>query len=194
MTDPRDGKKYRTVEVNDQIWLAENLNFSDSTIYPLLKGNNSCYNNNEDDCELLGRLYSREAAMNDSICTYRRSCNLGEAPIQGICPDGWHIPSVDEAKELIDFVGKDNANDVMSTYGWRDDADGNNKYGLSFTAPGTWDNGKFDTDRGIYSYTWLYKNGSDSQDYLLIWGVSGHFFTTDFDDRKVHLSVRCIKD
>ena len=48
MTDPRDGKTYRTVEVLGQIWMAENLNFADSANFPLLKGNTFCYEDDEE--------------------------------------------------------------------------------------------------------------------------------------------------
>ena len=39
MTDPRDGKKYKTIEFNGQVWMAENLNYADSTKSTVIKGN-----------------------------------------------------------------------------------------------------------------------------------------------------------
>lgn len=38
MTDERDGKTYKTVKIGDQTWIAENLNYADSTKTPSLKG------------------------------------------------------------------------------------------------------------------------------------------------------------
>jgi len=69
MTDPRDGKTYRTVEVLGQIWMAENLNFADSANFPLLKGNTFCYEDDEEKCNILGRLYKRQAAMYTTMLT-----------------------------------------------------------------------------------------------------------------------------
>jgi uncharacterized protein (TIGR02145 family) len=35
------------------------------------------------------------------------SSNLNPSGVQGICPDGWHIPSQSEFQELVSFVGSD---------------------------------------------------------------------------------------
>ena len=194
MTDPRDGKKYKTVVVNGQTWMAENLNFADSINYPILKGKTRCYQDDENDCELLGRFYSRDAAMNDSNCEYRSYCSLSSSSIQGICPDGWHIVSYAEAENLVDYVGATSANDVMSTHGWGGEVTGNNKYGLSFTSPGSWDSRDDFDSRGGYSYTWVFKNESSAQHYILIHGLAGKITNTDFNSRESYFTVRCISD
>ena len=121
MTDPRDGKTYKTVEFHGQTWMAQNLDFADSALYPLLKGKSVCYNNDESNCDLYGRLYSRRAAMNDSTCDFRMWCDLGSDPIQGICPDGWHIPTRLEMEDLAYLEGR-SAQWLMSEYGWIDES------------------------------------------------------------------------
>jgi len=77
-TDPRDGKVYRTVKIGNQVWMAENLNYD--------APGSKCYNNNPANAEKYGRLYDWETAKK-------------------VCPAGWHLPSNDEWKVLVDFVG-----------------------------------------------------------------------------------------
>ncbi|SHM92454.1 major paralogous domain-containing protein [Fibrobacter sp. UWR3] len=190
MTDPRDGKTYKTIEFNGQTWMAENLNFSDSSIVPLLEGHNTCYHEKESECELMGRLYSRDAAMNSSSCAFGRSCSLGDGPIQGICPDGWHVLTYSEAKNLVNYVESDE-DKIRSHYGWGASAVGTNDYGLSFVATGSWEAGNYDS-RGGFSYTWTYYNGYSNQYYLLV--KYNDVSISSYSSKEVYFPVRCIKD
>ena len=67
------GQTYYTVEIGDQCWFKENLNYQ--------TGNSWCYDNNPANCDTYGRLYDWESS-------------------QGVCPSGWHLPSDNEWKEL----------------------------------------------------------------------------------------------
>lgn len=109
LEDSRDGKVYRTITIGNQEWMAENLNFAAHNSFCIQK----------DDCKENGRLYSFGTVYDTSSthCVYEKLCDV-ETPIQGICPSGWHVPSVSEwynlfraagGKKGIRFLFKDNA-------------------------------------------------------------------------------------
>lgn len=114
LVDERDGRKYKTVKIGQQIWMAENLN------HPL-RGSH-CYKNNAANCRKYGQFYSWGDAIE-------------------VCPDGWHLPSVDEFKELIEYAGGESAGkSLKSATGWAKkdgkDCNGTDEYGFSARAAG----------------------------------------------------------
>jgi uncharacterized protein (TIGR02145 family) len=77
MTDARDGKTYQTVTLGEQTWLAQDLNYETE--------NSWCYKDDPENCEIYGRLYDWEAAMN-------------------ACPEGWHLGSDEEWSTLVKYL------------------------------------------------------------------------------------------
>lgn len=110
--------------------MAENLNFAGNEV-----GESFCYNKDDELCEMYGRLYSREAAMNSADCGSDDSCSLGSAPIQGVCPEGWHIPSEAETDSLIAFLGS-KMDSWAASKGWAIDKSNGDNYGMSFIPSG----------------------------------------------------------
>ena len=113
-TDPRDGRVYKTVKINNQEWMAENLNVSKycngdpiSNVEEEDKwGNNKagawCYYNNDPvNKEDYGKLYKWNA-VNDP---------------RGLPFKGWHIPSDDDWKELERNLGMSQRD--ADRIGWR---------------------------------------------------------------------------
>jgi len=94
ITDPRDDQQYRTVLIGNHWWMAQNLNIG--TWIDLIgdqTDNGSiqkfCYNNLGWYCDTFGGLYQWNEIM-----------NYNPDNKQGICPDGWHVPSENDWKEL----------------------------------------------------------------------------------------------
>ena len=97
MVDPRDGKTYRTLEIAGYVWMAENLRYADSAATENLKGQSWCYDDDESNCEVFGRLYSWSAAM-DLEPVYLDSVADVNDGWRGICPEGWHVPNREFSK------------------------------------------------------------------------------------------------
>jgi uncharacterized protein (TIGR02145 family) len=110
-----NGNIYPSVKIGDQIWMAENLKatmYADKTPIPLVEDSAQwfdftreslgyCwYENVQTHGYVYGALYSWAAATKafDGISTI-------EEGVQGVCPDGWHLPSDDEWKALEMYLG-----------------------------------------------------------------------------------------
>ena len=94
------GTDYPTVVIGNKTWMAANLQYlPDESLlqngiwYPF-DGTNP----NADLMEELGLLYSFEPALGETGSATRAATD----EVQGICPDGWHIPSIDELQALVD--------------------------------------------------------------------------------------------
>lgn len=90
-----DGNIYSTVKIGDQRWMAENLKVgtmidgtSDQTDNAIIE--KYCYGNNSANCDIYGGLYEWDEMM--QYATVESS--------QGICPNGWHLPSDGEIKTM----------------------------------------------------------------------------------------------
>ncbi len=99
-TDPRDGNEYCTVDIGGKTWMAENLRYTDNGTLGVW------YNNMESPENIIyGRLYLWDEIMaGEAPNIYDTSKNENNIK-QGICPNGWHIPSAIELDELVDAVG-----------------------------------------------------------------------------------------
>jgi uncharacterized protein (TIGR02145 family) len=99
LIDARDGKSYATVQLGDQCWMAESLNFGTMIMGNQAMASNGiaekyCYDNNESNCAIYGALYQWNEMM-------QYTTTPGD---QGVCPEGWHVPTDDEWTALTIFV------------------------------------------------------------------------------------------
>jgi len=132
-TDPRDDQHYYTVVIGTQTWMAENLNYAGAT------GDvGVCYGTTaeakEENCAKYGRLYNWAEAM-DISSTYNSTLWPGDdSEHQGICPNGWRLPSHEDWKDLISAVGSPVATKLRTVTGWFDGSGyiaGTNESGFS---------------------------------------------------------------
>lgn len=128
LLDKRDGKVYRTIEMGSQTWMAQNLDFYDSSD-ATLRGQTHCYYDSLAFCETYGRLYTWSAAMGFDSAYNSRLTEEGMigTPHRGVCPEGFHLPSDAEWDALVAYVDAHNGAEGVGTslkacYLWRQDS------------------------------------------------------------------------
>ena len=103
-----DKNEYKTVQIGQQCWMQENLrttHFANGKEIKLGKEKNNTIayryapNDTMKYVEQYGYLYNWNAAMNGA-----KSSSTNPSNVQGICPDGWHLPSLAEWHQLTDYV------------------------------------------------------------------------------------------
>lgn len=108
-----DGYHYAVVEIGDQIWMAENLRYLPNVVGPSTESNTDPMyyvygysGNNVADAKATefyktyGVLYNWPAAMAGSP-----GSTTNPSGVQGVCPNGWHLPSDEEWDQLKSFLG-----------------------------------------------------------------------------------------
>ncbi len=204
------GQVYNTVLIGDQCWLKENLNIGTRIPINSAQTDNGviekyCYEDDENYCNIYGALYQWNELM-----------QYIETPgAQGLCPEGWHVPTDGDWKVLEGTVD--------SLYGVGDpewDKTGYRGFnaGLYLKSKQWWHNAGNGIDK--YGFTALpagYGNFNTGNSYDL--GKGGSFWTStkgsntgtafrrkfNYGSDKIHrysysvhmmygYSVRCLKD
>jgi uncharacterized protein (TIGR02145 family) len=179
------GKYYNTVLIGNQCWMKKNLDVGTMIQGNTNQSNNGviekyCYNNDTANCNIYGGFYQWDEMMQ----------YVTTEGAQGICPDGWHIPTLAEFQTLSSTVGG-NSNALKAigqgggtnTSGFSALIAGFRNYtGGNFTALGShgrfWSSSEFDT-ANAYDLILLSNDGS----------INLHSNYKDYG-----FSVRCIKD
>jgi len=172
-----------------------------------IKGNNNmsnnsriekyCYNDKLQNCLTYGALYQWDEMMQYS----------SEEGQQGICPDGWHLPSDDEWKQLeiylgmnqyqadqIGFRGTNEGDKLKSEIGWNNNGNGSNISGFSAPSGGyRYTNGTFRNHTLIGSW-WSTTQHNSSRAWRRGLYSSSEMIRRNHHDKTDGLSVRCIKN
>lgn len=159
-TDARDGHIYKWKQIGSQIWMAENLAYLPSVTTP---DNGSTSVPLYYVQEYYGTQVS-DAKVTGNYTTYGTLYNWTAATTG--CPDGWHLPTDDEWKELEktlgmsqaqadlpDWRGIDQATQMKSTGGWNNNGNGTNTSGFN-GLPGGYRNRDSGTFGGSGDWGW----------------------------------------
>jgi uncharacterized protein (TIGR02145 family) len=168
LTDGRDGQKYKTVKIGNQVWMAENLRFN--------IGDSWCYGNSEDNCNKYGRLYDWNMA-------------------KIACPKDWHLPSKDEWTELVTVVGSETGGKKLkSKSGWNENGNGTDEYGFSALPGGSrgYDGNFYNAGNNGYWWT-VAEEDSDYAYCRSIYDDDDDVYES-YSHKDNGFSVRCVKD
>ena len=187
LIDTRDGHVYKTVDIGGWVWMAENLSYGSKDTFSYEEMINAPVTG----CYLDSLIWGDDYGMWD-MCS-------APQPVQGICPDGWHVPSYYEWKVLIAFVnGLSNATNFVegtftgpmlkSTSGWPDGKNGLDAYGFGAKPPEGKDQIRF----------WSSSNAPTRGDWfgniVLKIGADSAGLETDGIGNSYEAYVRCLKD
>lgn len=189
-----DGNKYRTVQIGDQWWMAENLKVSryrDGSAIPdvtqnsqwtnMTTGARAFYDNNSSLGKTYGKLYNGHAVTDP----------------RGLCPEGWQVPTENEWSKLLTYLGgsSEAGGKLKATRRWRQPNTGaTNESGFN-ALPGGYraSDGSF---RLIGSSGTWWSITEHSTDIAVNRGLAyytGRMYTGR-GSRQSGFSVRCIKD
>ncbi len=212
-----DGNVYNTVKIGNQCWLKENLkstHYSDGS--PLLDGTGIQinydyesrywfnYNDQPENSQIYGKLYTWAAAINGYVTNDEE---LIAGVRQGLCPNGWHIPSDSDWFQLESYIdtlitelhitglrGFDAGLKLKTTNNWVTNT-GTNQFGFSALPSGQYyfsesNNQSFYSDLGLVAVWWTANTGAY---YRKIWD-DANGITRNTQNPAHGYSVRCIKD
>jgi len=189
MTDPRDGRVYKTVRLGIMTWFAENLAYLPQVDTPQPVSDNDeryyVYGCSEQSVEkakdfenylVYGVLYNWSAATNS-------------------CPAGWNLPSVTNWETLIDDLGKLAGYKMKSDSIWSSSLRGDNSSGLNIL-PG----GSFSPYSGFgglrdraFFWTSTTPNYTDFQQWERNYVSIKELVIIDYNYLPSGFSVRCVK-
>jgi uncharacterized protein (TIGR02145 family) len=169
LVDKRDGKKYRTVKIGNQIWMAENLNYETQGSY--------CFKDYESNCKKYGRLYEWKVATR-------------------ACPSGWHLPSKVEFEILINSVGGNSKAGLKfkSKTSWKNYGNGTDAFGFSALPAGDKGNDGNYYNEDNFTLFWSSSQIDNRSAYNMNLYYESDFAYLDDADKHAALSVRCVKD
>jgi uncharacterized protein (TIGR02145 family) len=203
---PYGGQTYLLVAIGNQCWLRENLNIGEMIEGGEAQSNNQliekyCYNDDTANCEKYGGLYQWQEIMN----------YFPLQGTQGICPNGWHIPSDDDWKELEgyadthydvgdpiwdenEFRGFDAGKHLKSLLGWTENGNGDNLFDFKARASGFWESGVSFSSETEEGYFWSSTHDSGLNAAVRKLSFDSHQVSRNYHWEEAAFSVRCLRN
>ncbi len=218
--DQRDNEKYNWVTIGNQIWMADNLRatkYPDGRNIPIVEDRfewGDLIDNDLDDAyswydndratfgDIYGALYTFAAATNKGTALTEANQNTATT-IQGVCPDGWHLPSDAEWTIFENALTSKNKGSQLAGKKdlWNESyliLDAPSDFGTSgfdaIPAGGRFDtNGRFDEMGGI-AYFWSSTQVDDDNVFIRYIAFTKTSIYRITQPKSSGKPVRCIKD
>jgi uncharacterized protein (TIGR02145 family) len=194
-----DQNYYNVIVIGTQTWMAQNLKVGETVAGGVSQSDlqiikKYCYGNNEANCNIYGGLYTWPGTMKGA-----GSDNGTIGTTRGICPVGWHIPTVGDWTTLINYLDEPVAGLKMKEAGtahWMTGTLGTNESGFTVLPGGVWDGFYFlwGHDMGNQNtYFWTATNDQTSGEHTAaqLGYNSEKVLWETFQDKEA-VSVRCI--
>jgi uncharacterized protein (TIGR02145 family) len=183
-----EGNIYHGVRIGCDCWTQRNLEstkYSDCTDIPdVYEYATHLHPDTAENVAIFGRLYTFEASVRDSA-------DNGHGHIQGICPDGWYLPTPEKYAKLNTY----DATALKSPLYWVDGG-GNNSTGFS-ALPAGYYNGEKNRFEGLYSETYFWstqKVNSATGESLFLIRHHCDYVLEVLTYSGLGYSIRCIKE
>ena len=180
-----EGNAYTSVNIAGSCWTTTNLVLpaDNAMVYK-----SDMHNDEEANLDTYGYLYDWNTAI-----------GAGATPddngnVQGICPTGWHIPTVTEVYAAAGLNTSTEIDDLRANGLWLDGG-GNNSTGLSLLPGGYYnvDADRFDNMLS-HSYFWCIDPAQPSQPKVFWADCHCYMFQVNDTTPGMGYSVRCVKD
>ncbi|MCF0224294.1 MAG: hypothetical protein HUK20_08485 [Fibrobacter sp.] len=192
--DPRDKQVYKTIQIGDRRWMAENLRYNLDDTY--------CYNNSQNNCDKFGRFYDWAATAR-----LRKMFNSHEAEkkrkeVHDICPEGWHVSTNEDWMKLIYFVYENNTKSdvgrsIKSKKYWSKQEDGfigTDDFGFNALPAGGRSDNLRSIDRDAAAYFWAAEEEDASTASLWTLHQTNGLVKNIVEKKEFSFSVRCVED
>jgi len=188
--DDIDGNTYKTVKIGNQWWMAENLRvtkYRSSVEIPNVTNSEDWRNRNTPAfC-----YYDNDVWLSED---YGALYNWFAVIRSDLPPKGWRIPTYEDWKILVEYLGNNGGDKLKSDWGWIDEGNGTDDYEFSALPAGYRDSDGIFKDMGFYADFW-----SASEKVLNnAWDGSLYFDQAEINQKDYDVrggfSVRCIRE